>query len=134
MYCKNLFMENQLHNLPRLIGKRKKLRNDGTKAEAVFWNLIKHRKINGLKFRRQHSVGSYILDFYCPEIRLAIELDGHYHYTPDGKERDMRRDNYLKLQGITVIRFENNFVFKNPTDIYEAIQAYHCEFLKEKRK
>jgi hypothetical protein len=60
---------------------RKKLRNHSTYTEVLFWNRIKGRKVGGLKFRRQHGIGKYIVDFYCPEIKLAIELDGLIHNT-----------------------------------------------------
>jgi very-short-patch-repair endonuclease len=67
------------HNRPELKEVRKKLRNQATPAEAALWKLLSGKKCGGLKFRRQHSVGPYILDFYCPEAKLAIEVDGNAH-------------------------------------------------------
>ena len=78
-------------NLPPLKPRRRELRTYGTSAEAALWNLLKKRQLRGRKFRRQHSVGRYILDFYCPSERLAIELDGAHHYTPAGQDHDARR-------------------------------------------
>ncbi|WP_143525188.1 endonuclease domain-containing protein, partial [Labilibacter marinus] len=63
-------------NRPELIKKRKQLRNNSTPAECELWNYLKGKKVCRLKFRRQYSVGKYVLDFYCPELKLAIELDG----------------------------------------------------------
>ena len=74
---------------------RKELRNEGTSAEAVLWFNLKERKIEGMRWRRQFSVGPYILDFYCPQLRLCIELDGAHHYTLEGSEHDYLRDVWL---------------------------------------
>jgi very-short-patch-repair endonuclease len=67
----------------------------------------------GKKFRSQHSVGPYILDFYCPECRLAVELDGQTHFNPMSWEYDCRRTEYLKNLNIRVLRFENRLVFES---------------------
>ncbi len=67
---------------------RKELRSNGTKYEATLWLILKNRQIDGVRFRRQFSVGEYILDFYCPELKLGIELDGQGHYTIEGSLRD----------------------------------------------
>ena len=74
---------------------RKELRSNGTKYEATLWLILKNRQIDGVRFRRQFSVGEYILDFYCPELKLGIELDGQGHYTIEGSLRDGSRDNSL---------------------------------------
>lgn len=103
-------MKKPLNNIKPLKEIRKKLRNNGTSAEATLWIFIQKSKL-GKKFRRQHSVGYYVLDFYCPEEKLAIELDGAYHFTPSGMARDEKRTAYLNKQGIRVIRFENDEVF-----------------------
>ena len=101
------------HNLEYLKKYRKKLRNHGTSAEATLWNHLKGKQLKGRKFRRQHSVGNYILDFYCYPERIAIELDGAYHFTKAGREKDRIRDEYLQSEGITVLHFENKEVFEN---------------------
>ncbi|KAA6325647.1 hypothetical protein EZS27_025163 [termite gut metagenome] len=112
-------------NRPSLMERRKELRNHGTSAEATLWKLLKGKQIEGLKFRRQHSVGSYILDFYCPEIRIAVELDGEVHHSPQAEEYDERRSDYLlKTQGIIVLRFENQMVFVYPEGILNSIVEY----------
>ena len=100
-----------IHNRKNLLNIRKALRNDLTPAEAVLWTALQKRQLEGRKFRRQHSIGNYIIDFYCPSEKLAIELDGTFHFTPEGSDYDEKRDAYLNSLGIKVIRFENNELF-----------------------
>ena len=69
----------KVNNLPYLKTFRKELRNNLTPAEAKFWKIVQNKNLEGRKFRRQHSVGNYILDFYCPSEKLAVELDGEVH-------------------------------------------------------
>src|SRR6478672_5383470 len=95
------------HNLPEKQGFRRKLRSRLTPAEASLWSILKNSKVDGRKFRRQHSVGKYILDFYCPSEKLAIELDGEGHFTLPAVSYDANRRRYLERCGIRVIRFEN---------------------------
>ncbi|MDR0988935.1 MAG: DUF559 domain-containing protein [Prevotellaceae bacterium] len=115
-------------NKPALIDKRKKLRNQSTTAEATLWQLLKDKQIANLKFRRQHSVGNYIIDFYCPSVRLAIELDGESHSMKS--EYDDKRTLFLNEHQITVLRFENRVVFENAEQIYREIEAYIEVFFK----
>ena len=99
---------------------RRKLRSNSTPAEAALWNILKEKKIAGLQFRRQYSIGNFILDFYCPKIKLAIELDGSYHDFVDIKDLD--RDKYLADNfGIQTLRFENKIVFQQPETIVNSI-------------
>ena len=96
-------------NAPEQRTFRKALRNNMTPAEATLWRALKGRSVGGLKFRRQQGIGPFILDFYCPECRLAIEVDGTSHdYKPD---YDEERTAYLRAQGVTVLRFSNQQVF-----------------------
>ena len=90
---------------------RKELRNNGTPAEGRMWLMLKNRQIKGKKFRRQFSVGSFVLDFYCTELKLAIELDGAPHFTFEGAYYDEEREKILLSQGIKVLRYENKMVF-----------------------
>ena len=108
-----------LNNRPILKERRKELRNNATPAEQELWRVLKQSNLGGHKFRRQHSVGPYILDFYCPAQRLAIELDGDSHFTDDAIVYDRERTAYLNGVGIRVLRFLN-------TDVYEDIEAV-CE-------
>lgn len=108
--------------------KRKILRNNSTFFEAILWKVLKAKQVNGLKFRRQHSIGRYILDFYCPSIKLGIELDGNSHYTQSGLDNDEKRTAFLNDNGISIMRFENKIVTNNPGHIVECILEYEKSF------
>src|SRR5690349_4547952 len=86
------------------------LRRRMTDAEQKLWSLIRNKKLKGKKFRRQHPVGNYILDFYCHECKLAIELDGSSHTQAESREYDEARTAFLKENGIAVLRFWNGEV------------------------
>jgi very-short-patch-repair endonuclease len=101
---------------------RKKLRNNATSAEAVLWNLIKNKQLSGRKFRRQHGLGKYIVDFYSSSEKLIIELDGAPHGELYQIEKDIERDNTLQGQGYRIIRFENKLVFQDPEYIIKKIK------------
>lgn len=111
----------QLNNFNYLKSNRKRLRHHLTPAEASLWKLLQGKKLGGRKFRRQHSVGNYILDFYCPSEKIAIELDGAGHYTEEGIKKDEVRTNFLNAFGIKVIRFENKLVFEKTEWVLEEI-------------
>ena len=112
----------KIHNLPHLKTFRKQLRHNLTPAEATLWNMLKNKQLKGRKFRRQHSVGNYILDFYCPSEKLAIELDGEGHFQATQEEYDYERNLFLSTFGIKVLRFENKEVFENPEKVLAAIE------------
>jgi very-short-patch-repair endonuclease len=101
-----------LNNLPVLRTFRKELRNHLTPAEAKLWSHLKQSQLDGRKFRRQHSVGYYILDFYCSAERLAVELDGAAHDSESAQEYDRERDMFFGYYRIKVLRFENKLVFQ----------------------
>jgi very-short-patch-repair endonuclease len=103
---------------------RRELRHNSTPAEQLLWSVLQGKKLDGFKFRRQHSIGSYILDFFCTTANLAIELDGEIHYTPEAMEYDRIRDNFLQSVGITVIRYPNNAVFENLEGVLEDIRLH----------
>jgi len=110
------------YNKKILQANRKKLRNNLTPAEVALWELIKNKKLDGRKFRRQHSIGNFILDFYCPEEKLAIELDGEDHYWDEGMKRDKIKTSYIKSHGIEILRFENKLVFKDQEFVLNKIK------------
>ena len=112
----------KIHNRKYLKDRRKELRNNLTSAEAALWSLLKGKQLKGRKFRRQHSIGNYIVDFYCPAEKLAIELDGDGHFTSGGWEDDQEREEFLENQGIRVIRFENDEVFLATESVLEEIE------------
>ena len=101
---------------------RTKLRNNMTSAEIALWMLIKSRQLNGARFLRQFSIGHFVVDFYCHKYKLAIELDGAGHFTPEGKEYDAQRTEFLNASGIKVIRFENFEVLDYPMQVLEEIK------------
>jgi len=102
---------------------RKALRNRSTSAEAALWNLLKNKQIDGKKFRRQHGLGYYIVDFYCSSEKLIIELDGHPHGEYSQIIKDEVRDNFFETKGYRVIRFENRLVFQDPDFVIETIRS-----------
>lgn len=115
-----------LNNLNYLKTNRKRLRNNLTPAEASLWKLLQGSKLGGRKFRRQHSVGNYILDFYCPSEKIAVELDGAGHYTEEGIKKDELRTKFLNEVGIKVLRFENKLVFEKTEWVLEEIcRGFH---------
>ena len=111
------------HNLPQKKDDRRTLRNTLTPAEATLWKSLKGGQLAGRKFRRQHSVGAYILDFYCPEERIAVELDGAGHYTAAGNLHDTCRTAYLNTLGIQVIRFENKLIWSALASVLHTITS-----------
>ena len=116
-------MNKRTHNQLQQKELRRELRTHGTIAEATLWQMLKSRQIEGFKFRRQFGIGPYILDFYCPELRLCIELDGQPHFTPEGYEYDLHRTEYLnRFHGIQVMRFENIDVFCYPENVLSEIR------------
>jgi very-short-patch-repair endonuclease len=114
---------NLIHNNRRFAKKRSSLRRNPTDAESVLWKNLKKSQLDGKKFRRQHSIGPYIVDFYCPEFRVAVELDGAKHMTPIGSEEDEKRDKFLRKLNVRVLRFENRLVFESLELVLDAIRA-----------
>jgi very-short-patch-repair endonuclease len=118
-------MENKnLFNRKRLKHLRSALRSRSTSAEVALWNLLKSRNIEGKKFRRQYSIGSYIVDFFCPSEKLIIELDGDPHGEYQRIQKDAVRDKYIESLGFFVIRFENKVVFQDPEFIKNEIRKF----------
>ncbi len=107
-------------NTNKLLSRRRDLRKNQTEAERLFWEKVRCERFFGLKFKRQYSVGSYILDFYCREKNLAIEIDGSQHIK--NADYDKERTLYLENFGLTVLRFWNNEVMNNMDGVLEAIR------------
>src|SRR5215207_1506601 len=102
------------------VSKSRELRRDGSRAEKICWHLIRDRRINGVKFRRQHPIGPYFADFACISRKLVIEIDGDHHAFH--VEADARRTAAMEREGWRVIRFWANEVVQNPDGIWEEIQ------------
>jgi type I restriction enzyme M protein len=104
-----------------LVETARKLRENSTPAESVMWELLRDRQFMNLKFRRQHQIGDYIVDFYCAEERLIIELDGAVHESERRKKIDHKRDAYLKSIGNKVLRISNEILLSDPEAVLRSI-------------
>lgn len=116
-----------LHNRKHLKRRRQRLRNAATPAEAELWKMLKKSQLGGRTFRRQHSIGPYIVDFYCPAERLIVELDGAVHDDPARRDYDDERQHFLTEKGFTVLRFENEKVFEQPDMVCAAIAQHFSD-------
>ena len=104
-----------------LLEAARSLRSNMTDAEQVLWHCLRRKQIGGFRFRRQHPCERFVLDFYCSEVKLAIELDGSQHNEPSTMARDIERTALLTEHGIHVIRFWNNEIFSNLEGVLERI-------------
>ena len=102
--------------------KARLLRNNMTAAEKTLWIYLQNKKFEGYKFRRQHPLHLFIVDFYCHELGLIIEVDGAYHETKEQEEADEKRTELLKFQGLTVIRFTNDEVLADIDSVLTKIK------------
>ena len=98
-----------------------RLRSDMTGPETRLWSRHWARQLQGLKFRRQHGIGPYIVDFYCPEQSLVIEVDGDSHADADQIVKDRQREKYLRSRGLRVIRYINDDIVKNLEGVLEDL-------------
>ena len=99
----------------------KQLRYTQTEAEQKLWARLRNRQLNGKKFRRQRAIADYVLDFYCHEYKLAIELDGEHHNQEEVKEYDEARTKSLSESGITILRFWNEEVMSDINKVTDRI-------------
>jgi len=100
------------------------LRKELTKAEAILWKSLRNRKLAGVKFRRQHPIKQFIVDFYCASKKLAIEIDGAIHDPEDAKEYDENRSHELEEIGIRILRFSNEQVVYEMDEVLNQIRNY----------
>jgi very-short-patch-repair endonuclease len=107
-----------INNINKLFDRRKELRNNSTPQEILLWSQLKNSQF-GFKFRRQHSIGGYIADFYCPSKKLVIEIDGSQHFV--NREYDEVRSRYFESLNIKVIRFTNAEINTNINGVAEKI-------------
>jgi very-short-patch-repair endonuclease len=101
----------------------RELRRDQTKAERLTWGILRDRQTHGLKFRRQVPIDEYIVDFYCDEMRIIVELDGDVHETPAQKVRDEKRDKRLRELGYTILRIPNGLAINDPERLREMVRS-----------
>ena len=100
---------------------KRRLRSNMTGPETRLWSALRARQLQGMKFHRQHGIGPYIVDFYCPEQSLVIEVDGDSHANADQIVRDQLRDKYFQSLGLRVIRYFNNDIVKNLAGVLEDL-------------
>lgn len=118
-------MKQRIHNLTRTKQQRRQLRKEATGTEKILWFKIRNNQLS-YKFRRQHSVGNYVADFYCPEKKLVIELDGEVHGNELRTSHDLRRDDFLRQNGLKVVRYTNEQILKNLDAVIQDI-INHCQ-------
>jgi very-short-patch-repair endonuclease len=109
----------------KLRGFAQSMRKSPTPAEGILWQVVRHRRLAGYRFRRQHPFGPYILDFYCAVARLVVELDGDSHL--EREQHDRQRDDYLREQGIHVLRIPNSLVYEEKEGVLEMIARMCAE-------
>ncbi|MBI3581939.1 MAG: DUF559 domain-containing protein [Nitrospinae bacterium] len=114
-----------LFNRPSEKKRRQTLRKNMPNAEIVLWKKIKGKQVNGHRFRRQYSVGKYIVDFFCPELMLAVEIDGDSHFRDDeNQRRDKIRQEFIEKQGVSFLRFTNDDVYHKCEGVLMAIEEF----------
>lgn len=116
--------DSKIFNPKRTKKLRRYLRNNMTKAEVLLWSRLKRRQLRGYKFRRQHGIKNYVIDFYCPELKLVVEADGETHYTEEGKLHDKKKDKNLNDLGILILRFTNPQIKQNLDGVIKQIALY----------
>jgi very-short-patch-repair endonuclease len=100
---------------------KRELRSNMTGPEARLWSRLRARQLQGLKFRRQHGIGPYIVDFYCPEQSFVIEVDGDSHADADQIMKDKQREAYMQSLGLRIIRYINDDIVKNLDGVLEDL-------------
>jgi len=109
------------HLHPAILSRARELRREMTPQERKLWQRLRRKQLFGIKFRRQHPIHRFILDFFCYEHKLTVEIDGDSHYQPDQQEYDQARTDWLAQHGIRVIRFTNRDVDTNIEGVLDEI-------------
>ncbi len=120
----------ELYNQTSQREKRRSLRNDMPPAEKIVWSVLKGRQLEGCKFRRQYSIDIFVVDFYAPELKLAIEIDGNSHFHDGAQAYDAQREAFLSSKGTYFLRFTNQQVYNNLEDVTDAIAQTICDLRK----
>jgi len=119
------------YNRTEVKAKRRALRQSETIAEKNMWSQLRNRQFLGLKFRRQYSVDKYIIDFYCPEYKIAIELDGSIHNLEEVKQNDSIRQKHIEKYGIKFIRITNEEYLGNSNKTFQKIEEEIDKIIKQ---
>ena len=112
--------------------KRRKLRQYQTNAEELVWRYLRNKQMLGYKFKRQYSIDHYVIDFYCPELKLAVEVDGESHNNPEQIEYDIKQQKYLESFNIIFVRIKDEDLIGNPNQAFMKIED--AIKLREKNK
>jgi very-short-patch-repair endonuclease len=116
---------------PKLKELARQLRNNSTKAEVRLWQKIKRKQFWGYDFHRQKPIDNYILDFFCNELMLGIEIDGYSHQIVEVYKKDIIKEEKIKSFGITLLRFTDNQVFNDMDNVLRALESFILEFEEE---
>jgi very-short-patch-repair endonuclease len=111
----------EVFNKEELKARRRSLQKNMPRAEVILWSKLKNKQILGKRFLRQYSVDQYVLDFYCPELKLAIEVDGDSHFVPGAEEQDKARQEHIEAFGIQFLRFTNEDVYNNIDGVCQSV-------------
>ncbi len=115
---------------PQILIAARELRKKETTAEKLLWSCLRNRKLNGIKFKRQHPMGRFVADFYCHNAGLIIELDGAIHLEKDQADRDKIRTEVINSLGISVLRFDNSQIRNNLANCLATIYEYASMLIK----
>ena len=108
------------------------MRRERTKAEVLLWQRLRAGQVGGWKFRQQYSVGSFILDFYCPQLKLAIEVDGPTHEGEDAAVYDANRQAFIENYGIHFLRFRNEQIYRQLDSVLETIATTEEQLARDR--
>ena len=114
---------------PKTRSRARHLRRELTKAESEMWNLLRDFRPRGARFRRETPIGPYIADFAWLSARIVVEVDGDSHETDSGRRHDAHRDAFMKQQGFTVLRVDNDQVLDNPDYVFVTLEGHLRPFL-----
>ena len=128
--CKNMKKRKIIPYNPKLKELARQLRNNSTKSEIILWLKLKGKQVYGYDFHRQKPIDNFILDFFCNELMLAIEVDGYSHELLEVYNKDLKKDKKLNELGITVLRFSDHQVLKEMNNVLQAIEWFIFEFEK----
>lgn len=120
------------YNIRSETERRRILRRNLPKAEAILWKKLSRKQAMGYKFRRQYGVDAFVIDFYYPELKLAVEIDGDSHFRNQAEEYDHSRQEHIEQFGITFLRFTNQEVYNNLNGILQSISDKITSLQNEK--
>ena len=127
----NVTMEMFFGANPDIFKRASELRKNMTEAEKILWSALRRKQVQGKRFRRQHPISTFIVDFYSHEAKLVIEVDGGIHNIPEQKEYDSGRSDELERLGLKIIRFTNTQVFQNLGKVVKEIEE-NIQIINEK--